>query len=72
MLYDRSNLIYNTDEAYFQKKYFNIINCERFDKKTTIISWSELSNGRYFLTRGGITERIVFIQISKNAIIEKY
>ena len=38
MLYDRSNLIYNTDEAYFQKKYFNIINCERFDKKTTIIS----------------------------------
>lgn len=38
MLYDRSNLIYNTDEAYFQKKYFNIITVNDLIKKNTIIS----------------------------------
>lgn len=62
MLYDRSNLIYNTDEAYFQKSILILLTVNDLIK-TSIISWSELGNGRYFLTKGGITERIGFIQI---------
>ena len=43
-------MIYNIDEVYFHLKYFISINSERFDKNQHQFSWSELGNGRHWMT----------------------